>query len=85
MSRWAEFGFPDKLKQTPWKKVCEGLILAFEQKFLATGTMVQPLRCQPYIYRTPEDRTRVYDKCLQGENHNLEPRFSCRQRIYESI
>ena len=43
MMKWADYGFPDRLRMTPWKTIITGLVKALQYKIFCTGTAVYPL------------------------------------------
>lgn len=53
--KWADYGFPDRLRMTPWKTIITGLVKALQYKSFCTGTAVYPL-----ARRTP-DGIMVFD------------------------
>lgn len=41
--KWSDYGFPDRLRMTPWKIIITGLVKALQYKIFCTGTSVYPL------------------------------------------
>lgn len=41
--KWSDYGFPDRLRMTPWKTIITGLVKALQYKIFCTGTAVYPL------------------------------------------
>ena len=41
--KWSDYGFPDRLRMTPWKTIITGLVKALQYKIFCTGTLIYPL------------------------------------------